>query len=577
MDLFKLMYLKKKRKLDNKGAALANVLLITTFVMVLSSSIMSMAYSSYRMKLVNLNSKDNFYSCEAILDQIKTGLQNELALSVRSTDEEKFQDIYAGYKLEGNYAFSGVISQTKSEGFYDLKKLASFVKVVDGKTITGVNEDHQKPTNVSEDTTKLVYSYSYVLNVDDTTSVTLSSNEQTAYNFEQDSTHVTLKNLTVTYTESGYESRVTTDIKIEVDNEESTSTVGLWDYSIISYGGLYMEDTNWNDTNINIEGNIYLENQGQSAYALYMNNKPQGTYDAGVAYLNLNGYKDVVCGDVYIGERSKMVVADGAELSIDGNLTLADGGEIVLGEGATMKISGSIQIKGTQASPLTFDILSQTAASALHMDVSSILVADAKRRTLTVEGDNRINSGALRTENYMIGLSNPEFYTFQWNGTASTNQNYHLYAGSNSEINSYSNIRCWFLNLVTDEEARSCGRGQYYQYYETIKMNTSTYKGLLITGSKIEFSYTNNTFTPMTKEEFETLLETEFKVTTGGLPKNVDGEQTVYGSIYMPMKYYFQDDVLDTMSMGSVEGQKPQTETTKTSVAQISYQNWRKE
>jgi hypothetical protein len=578
MDLFKLMYLKKKRKLDNKGAALANVLLITTFVMVLSSSIMSMAYSSYRMKLVNLNSKNNFYSCEAILDQIKTGLQNELAMSTKSTDEEKFQEIYAGYKLTGNYAFSGVISQDAPQGFYDLEKLATFVKSVDGEKITEYDKENQNPKNVSTDNTKISYSYSYVLKVDDATSVTLSSNEQTTYNFEQDSTHVSFKNLTVTCTENGYESRITTDIKIAVESEETTSNIGLWDYSIISYGGMYMEDNNWQDTNIDINGNIYLENGGEEKYTLYMNNKPREDYDAGVAYLNLNGYKNVICGDVYVGQRCKIVVAEGGELCIDGNLTLAEGGEIVLGEGATLKISGSVQIKGTQSSPLTFDVLTQAAASALHMDISSILVDEAKRRTITGDGNNQTLSGEKRTDDYMIGLSNPEFYTLQWDGTSSSNKTYHLYAGSIDKINTYKDATlCWFLNMVTDEEAKNSGINSEYKYYDTIMMNTDTYKGLLITGSKIEFQYRTNSFTPMTQDEFKKLLETNIQIATERLPKNVDGEQTVYGCIYVPMKYYFQDDILDAMNMDGTGSQNMQTQTSKSSVAQITYQNWRKE
>ncbi len=241
MDIFKLMYLKKKKKLDNKGAALANVLLITTFVMVLTSSVLSMAYNSYRMKLINVSSKDNFYTCEAVLEQVRVAFRNEFSAITEELGEdisdsdlsEAFEDFYADYTLDGDdYKVSTDISvsgntYTKGNRFYDIYKVATLLTSISGtdgaKLVFGDPE-----YSLTYEDSKPVFTSSIVIKVDgyDNITVTLQANSTGTNNFELSATYATFHDLTVIYQEDSYESQVTTDITIEFPEVESTGSSG---------------------------------------------------------------------------------------------------------------------------------------------------------------------------------------------------------------------------------------------------------------------------------------------------------------------------------------------------------------
>ena len=48
-------------KKNNKGAALISVLIATAFLAITATALLMISYSNYKMKVVNLNSKNNLY------------------------------------------------------------------------------------------------------------------------------------------------------------------------------------------------------------------------------------------------------------------------------------------------------------------------------------------------------------------------------------------------------------------------------------------------------------------------------------------------------------------------------------
>ena len=62
---------------DNRGSGLIMVLIMVAFLGILTAILMVAAYGGYKMRLADKQNKDNFYSVEAVLDEINVGLQEK--------------------------------------------------------------------------------------------------------------------------------------------------------------------------------------------------------------------------------------------------------------------------------------------------------------------------------------------------------------------------------------------------------------------------------------------------------------------------------------------------------------------
>lgn len=64
---------------NNKGAAMVSVLVAVTFIAILSSALLYMAYMNYLTKTMRVNAADTFYTAEYALDDLSTSLQQIMA------------------------------------------------------------------------------------------------------------------------------------------------------------------------------------------------------------------------------------------------------------------------------------------------------------------------------------------------------------------------------------------------------------------------------------------------------------------------------------------------------------------
>ena len=69
----------KKYLKNNRGAALVSVMIAVAFIAILASSLLYMAYSNYKMKIVNYESKANFYGTEHDMVVLSTAIRNSIA------------------------------------------------------------------------------------------------------------------------------------------------------------------------------------------------------------------------------------------------------------------------------------------------------------------------------------------------------------------------------------------------------------------------------------------------------------------------------------------------------------------
>ena len=85
---------KLHKKMNDKGSAIVVVIIAMTFIGILASVLMYMSLLNYQMKVNNLKAKDNFYSAETVLDQIRLGMQEEVSDSLK----EAYQKVLVNYE-----------------------------------------------------------------------------------------------------------------------------------------------------------------------------------------------------------------------------------------------------------------------------------------------------------------------------------------------------------------------------------------------------------------------------------------------------------------------------------------------
>ncbi|NLO08600.1 MAG: hypothetical protein GX129_01865, partial [Clostridiales bacterium] len=64
----------KIRKLNNQGSTLLTVIIIIAFIGILGSMMLSVTMTNLQMKMIERKSKENFYTCESTLDEMRTRL-----------------------------------------------------------------------------------------------------------------------------------------------------------------------------------------------------------------------------------------------------------------------------------------------------------------------------------------------------------------------------------------------------------------------------------------------------------------------------------------------------------------------
>lgn len=65
-------------KLNNKGAALVSVLVVTTFITIIATTMLYMAAMNYQQKLTDYQNKQSFYGAEKALDELKSILVGDV-------------------------------------------------------------------------------------------------------------------------------------------------------------------------------------------------------------------------------------------------------------------------------------------------------------------------------------------------------------------------------------------------------------------------------------------------------------------------------------------------------------------
>lgn len=244
---------------DNRGMSLVTVIIIIAFVSILVSTIMMTSLVNVKMKQVNKNAKDTFYSAEQVLDEISVGLQRYVSDALGAA----YKDVLVNYTsypteqkraiLQTNY-YENLWSYLQTDSthqYYDLNTIRSFVK----------------PSTMwrgADDT-----GYGAII-VAGTSESDIHEDKGVMQTF--DNKGVVLKDLRVYYKDSkGYVSVIQTDIRLDFPDFEFAPNTDLPDipsYSIIADNGLFYGNENPDGTigtglaagsSLSIAGNVYAD------------------------------------------------------------------------------------------------------------------------------------------------------------------------------------------------------------------------------------------------------------------------------------------------------------------------------
>lgn len=291
----------------NKGAAMVSVLIAITFIGILSTSLMFMAYMNYLTKATRHKSTDNFYTAEFALDELATSLQQ---IAANAPD----------------------IATAKTD----------MAAAIDP------NGDGQWHDNAGTIVTTLMphASKDALLAL----TCTVSGNEySTSGQFEMNGVQVKATGVPGT-SRDGYESTIGTDLSVNFSTA-SGGPLDIYDFSLICdapYNGA------GGDTFFN--GCVYL--QGVSGNAVYPHQDALIVEDGMTAFL---GKRNIINGDVTVKKGGVLNVV--GDFQVNGKITVEAGGAVIG--------SGDFHVRDGIIGSSTYyvqDGINRSADSSLHWE-----------------------------------------------------------------------------------------------------------------------------------------------------------------------------------------------------------------
>ena len=296
----------KIRKLNNQGSTLLTVIIIIAFIGILGSMMLSVTMTNLQMKMIERKSKENFYTCESTLDEMRTRL-HEITV-------EKIREVYEDDILMN---MSTYIALTDEELKTELRNKVSLGLVKDelGNTM-GINDidllagipvggkDNLISLEFEPYLTPLPIEGYIVRNIDiSESSISIMPQEGIAFS-----------NILVSMTVNDFESRIRTDIIVELPEflfDDGLQTIiyrmeqPYKDYALIADGRI--ESDQFFGSN-HINGSVYA-GRGITVSSQMTDNHS----------LVINGGNIVTRGDISVEDTGRLDIDGTYKLDEEGN------------------------------------------------------------------------------------------------------------------------------------------------------------------------------------------------------------------------------------------------------------------
>ncbi len=282
--------MKKNEKYNNnRGAALLSVMIAVTFITIVASALLYMAYMNFTMKAMSVQSKTNFYETEGYLQGVTVKLQDEIAKSPDpATTLNNMTD-------GGNYSCAKLLKLKYPSATGDA---SSASVVIDGDTITLKRGGNLVVTDHSTKTKKYTFNDVKITQVN----------------------------------ADGLTNNIKTDIVYYVTKESTAADAGgVGEFSMMMDGSLSSSGSEF--TFMTLYGNTFLSDAQYDASLGKTKPGNNALNLTGAAKMNIVGDYCVVYGDIVLSGNSVLTVTQG-------NLCVY--GDIYLNDNSTLICSGKI-------------------------------------------------------------------------------------------------------------------------------------------------------------------------------------------------------------------------------------------
>ena len=385
----------KTKRQQNQGFSLFTVLIAVSFVGILGLLVLYIALANFNMKVTDLKGKDSFYTAERVLEEIRTGLQEDVGNAM----SKAYTQVLETYNKENRSQDSSMDRQRQSD-FQD-----RFIKEL-MRTL--------RASQTTDDIYSLDYLRGYVdLEYDDSkesliitnptgTSPVMKAVKNVGKNTEDNG--VLLKNLKVIYVdEKGHAAIICTDIRLlvpEVQFPTPSTLPDLMNMIVVADKGIICEGNESTPTSIN--GSIYAGNLPAAATT----NPDTSIQVTSGASLNVESGDKVVCkGEISVGLNSTFTSGGSVNLwarglnaasvknvTLSGTTYFADDLTIA-GKNNNVKISGNYYGYGSYESATSDDCVAkdQYIQSGLSgAALSSAIVVNGKNTTLDLSDTQKL-------------------------------------------------------------------------------------------------------------------------------------------------------------------------------------------
>lgn len=238
---------------NNKGMSLVTVIITIGFVSILVSILLMVSMINFKMKKINANAKDSFYSAEQVLDEINLGLQKDISDALSSA----YTDILVKYNDEETERKNKKLQTKYYEYLWGKLETDSTHTTYSTDTLYAYLKSSTQWRGGDED------GYGAILRATDSVGNIGTKGGMVTY----ENSGIVLKNLTVYYKDKkGIVSEIKTDIRLSYPNFDFASSTVIPDvpeYAFITDGD--MEVTSSGGGEVAINGNVYADSLTVSA------------------------------------------------------------------------------------------------------------------------------------------------------------------------------------------------------------------------------------------------------------------------------------------------------------------------
>lgn len=406
--------MKNRTKTDstsNQGFSLFTVIVALAFIGILAMLSIYLSMANLRMKVTDMKHKDNFYTAEQALEEIRVGLQEDVGNAMaqaytyvlenysRISSQEASMDELRQSVFREHYVkeLTGFLKEQNDTTKYDLVHLISYID--QGKDLLSGNPECLIVVNPSGKAPEM------------------------QADFERG---VLLKNLKVIYVDAkGIASIIETDIRLGIPGVQfpTPSTLpDLKELPMVANGGILCKGgtnaTANRDNPIEIHGNVYaglLNSNETEASSSLPGKAPVSIKVEGNAHVKVGTGERLVCqGDIQVGEQAGFSTdstvalwANGISLAsaavqLEGKTYLADDLTVEKGTNSLVTLSGEYYGYGTpESASLSQNQNLFNKWNLSDTDKSSAITINGKNTTMDLSGLQKI---MLSGKNY-IGTS----------------------------------------------------------------------------------------------------------------------------------------------------------------------------